>query len=377
MNSHGERTRMIRILIECFIAKESAPVFSLGLARGLLASGVDVSVCTISTIENREDWEKLLGEDHLHFINEPWSILKHPTNTIGELIKIKKKFGTNHFDYVIDTFPKGRSHTIAKVLSFDESIGIAHDVIPHSGTPIHEVKKKERAMRKYNNVIVLSRLFFQEAKRRYKLNNHNIFYLRHGVMDYPKMTVPQQNNYEINFLFFGRISEYKGLSVLANAYKRIASEYDNVSLTVAGGGDFTKYYSKYQGMERCNVINKYISSTEVAALFEIPKTVVVLPYLDASQSGVIGIALSYGAPIIASDTGGLKEQLFDGLAGVYAEPGDTDDLYKKMKLFIDDKELYYYQKELIMECYEKSTWESVSKELVSKLVLHRQGKEND
>ncbi|MBP3883865.1 MAG: glycosyltransferase, partial [Olsenella sp.] len=69
---------------------------------------------------------------------------------------------------------------------------------------------------------------------------------------------------------------------------------------------------------------------DIARLFSMENCVAVVPYRDATQSGVIALALAYGVPVIASDTGGLREQLDGGNVGLFCEPGNTESLFTRM-----------------------------------------------
>jgi glycosyltransferase involved in cell wall biosynthesis len=53
---------------------------------------------------------------------------------------------------------------------------------------------------------------------------------------------------------------------------------------------------------------------------------VVLPYLSATQSGVIPLASAYATPAIASNTSGLAEQVVDGETGLLFTAGDPEAL---------------------------------------------------
>jgi hypothetical protein len=52
-------------------------------------------------------------------------------------------------------------------------------------------------------------------------------------------------------------------------------------------------------------------------------TIVVLPYISASQSGVAALALAFGRPIIASAVGGLNEMVIHGKTGLLVPPGNV------------------------------------------------------
>jgi glycosyltransferase involved in cell wall biosynthesis len=53
---------------------------------------------------------------------------------------------------------------------------------------------------------------------------------------------------------------------------------------------------------------------------------VVLPYTSATQSGVIPIAAAFARPVVATDVGGLPEQLADGRCGVVVPAGNAEAL---------------------------------------------------
>jgi glycosyltransferase involved in cell wall biosynthesis len=51
--------------------------------------------------------------------------------------------------------------------------------------------------------------------------------------------------------------------------------------------------------------------------------VVVLPYLDATQSGVAAAAFANGRPVIASEVGGISEVVVSGANGLLVQPGNA------------------------------------------------------
>ena len=244
---------------------------------------------------------------------------------------------------------------------------ILHDAIPHSSTDKSLNDYVYKVVSKADNILVMSKLFIDTVCRVYNKNINNILYMRHGLMKYPSYKGGHDAKYcnsKINFLYFGRIDGYKGLHILADAFALLSKKYKDITLTIAGGGDFTDYEEAYKKIERVEVINKYIVEDEIAELFTRPNTVLVLPYLDATQSGVIGTGFNYLTPIIASDTGGIKEQLFDGVVGCLVRPGDVRSLLLQMERFVIDPVLYNEQLMLMKEYKERMTWEYIIKELI-------------
>src|SRR2546430_16940197 len=74
--------------------------------------------------------------------------------------------------------------------------------------------------------------------------------------------------------------------------------------------------------DRFIVHNEYISEERTAEYFR-RASVVVLPYIEASQSGVIPLAYSPGKPVVATKMGGLPERVERGRTGPLVEPRDT------------------------------------------------------
>lgn len=111
-------------------------------------------------------------------------------------------------------------------------------------------------------------------------------------------------------LFFGLIRDYKGLDLLIDAVSMLDDSYQ---LIIAGEtyGSFDKYgehIKKANNPGRIKVFNRYISDNEVPLFFS-AADVCVLPYRSATQSGITSIAYHFELPLIATNTGGLKESI--------------------------------------------------------------------
>jgi glycosyltransferase involved in cell wall biosynthesis len=117
-------------------------------------------------------------------------------------------------------------------------------------------------------------------------------------------------------LFFGYVRRYKGLDLLLDAMPGVLRRNPAVHLVVAGefiGGDaFFRNMAERLGIAG-NVSFRpgYVPAAGVGTLFAAADAV-VLPYRSATQSGVASLALGYGVPVIACDTGGLAGQVGHG-----------------------------------------------------------------
>lgn len=140
-----------------------------------------------------------------------------------------------------------------------------------------------------------------------------------------KTKVKEKND----ILFFGRIEEYKGLKYLIKAEPLIKSD---VSIVVAGKGNIPK---EIFNNKRFMIINKYISDKEAAKLFKQSK-IIVLPYVEAMQSGIIPIAYALKKPIIATRVGALPEVIDNGKTGLLVKPRNPEELAKAIDKVMGD-----------------------------------------
>lgn len=363
----------MKILVESFIETESGPVLAHDIALGLMNNGADVCCAVSGNAENLGDWIRDFGYERL-FIWDGTPSKKKPLNIVRNSVRIRKFFKGKDFDYLLLTNPCRSDLWASKFIPYRENIMILHDAVPHSSTEPGLIRYTDAVISKADNILVMSKIFVDTALARYGKDENSVFCMRHGIMRYPAYNGSHDSKYleaKVNFLYFGRIDGYKGLHVLAEAYENVSRRFSGVTLTVAGGGDFSEYSEEFSRLENTRIINRYIEDREIAELFTRPKTVLVLPYLDATQSGVIGIAYNYLTPVIASDTGGIREQLFDGSVGILTQAGNAADLESCMAGFITDKSLYDTQRAFMKDTREKMTWEHITKEFLDRLEKHR------
>jgi glycosyltransferase involved in cell wall biosynthesis len=142
-------------------------------------------------------------------------------------------------------------------------------------------------------------------------------------------------------LFAGRIAPYKGLDVLYSAAPQVARRVANVRFVVAGraidGFEPPDPPSLPNGA-RFDVIAGYVANDRLAQLHA-EATVVVCPYREATQSGVILTAYAFGTPVVASSVGGLPEYVDEGSTGLLVAPGDPDALADAIVRVLTDKVL--------------------------------------
>lgn len=140
-------------------------------------------------------------------------------------------------------------------------------------------------------------------------------------------------------LFFGRIWRYKGLETLIEAEPALVEQVPEVRIVIAGRGEsLDGYRARMRDPDRYEVIERWIPDDERDALFA-RADVVVLPYLEASQSGVVPIAYAHSTPVVCTDVGGLPEVVEHGRTGLVVPSGDAGALADALATLLNDREL--------------------------------------
>jgi glycosyltransferase involved in cell wall biosynthesis len=211
-----------------------------------------------------------------------------------------------------------RIFLLAKLFGFSKTVLTMHDVINHPGkhTGLQSFLVKNM-QKKVKSIIVHGDFLKKQLMAQSKILKDKIYVIPHGVYDiYKKWDDNQIEEEENTVLFFGRISEYKGIDTLIKAQPLITKEIKNAKVVIAGRGeDFTKYQQLIIDQSRFEIHNRFIPHKEIYKFFR-RASIVVLPYREASQSGVVAIAYAFGKPVVVTNTGSLPEAIEDERTGL-------------------------------------------------------------
>lgn len=160
-------------------------------------------------------------------------------------------------------------------------------------------------------------------------------------------------------LFFGYIRPYKGVRVLLEAFARAVREMELTLLLV---GEFYEEREPYDELiarlgigDRIVLVDRYVPNEDVELYFE-AADLVVLPYLSATQSGIVQVAYGFDTPVIVTAVGGLPDVVSDGKTGLIVPPGDSAALASAIADFFNR----HSAEEMaagIAACKERFSWE--------------------
>lgn len=348
---------MKKILVNYTGRNAGGPAYAYEMTKALVNNGVDVYAIISKYVCNLSDWEELPIK--LYKIETYNSKVKFLINTIKFILldrfKLQSELSKQNFDVIYVPLATYWTGIINRLLKNTPVCYTIHDPVMHSGENIFNkmmFRHYSHDISKAKLIVVLSKKFIDQVVNIYEINKKNIIYIPHGAFwEYKKYSTKHNDrlvNYEnnkVNFLFFGRIEQYKGLDVLLQAYQKLECEYKHkISLTVAGSGDLTPYYVLIKDLSTVKVVNQMIPDSEISSLYEGSNVVTVLPYKDATQSGVIPTAQIFNSLIIASKVGAIPEQLDNGRLGILVSPGNVNELYMAMRDIVVSIDSSMYKK---------------------------------
>jgi glycosyltransferase involved in cell wall biosynthesis len=129
---------------------------------------------------------------------------------------------------------------------------------------------------------------------------------------------PEQHGGPLRLLFFGRLLPYKGIDLLAEALSKLGPRAD-LTVRIVGSGPNSPPLQDLSRREGVSVENRWVPDSEVGSLLGWADAL-VLPYREASQSGVAAAALAAGRSVVATRVGGLAEQLGDAPRAILCDP---------------------------------------------------------
>jgi glycosyltransferase involved in cell wall biosynthesis len=185
----------------------------------------------------------------------------------------------------------------------------------------------------------------------------------HGTYDFYRQWARDEiTEQENTILFFGRIWDYKGLQYLIEAEPLITAQIPNARIVIAGrGDDFSQYERMMVNRERFVVLNERIPDEQVAQLFQ-EASVVVCPYIEASQSGVLALANAFGKPVVATTVGGIPEMIQHGKTGLLVPPRDARSLAEAVVTLLQNHNLRQeMRRHALQQSQTELSWASIAK----------------
>ena len=251
-----------------------------------------------------------------------------------------------------------------------------HDAKPHPGWDKRLMSRFIRfwTIKKSKKIFVHGRKLKEIMVSEYNLPEDKVHVIpigEHNVAPF-KRYMKERVKEEKSILFFGWIGFRKGLKYLIEAEPMITKEVPDAKIIIAGRVGNMKFNEEYFRECQNLIINKnkfeiynyYISWEFGAELFQ-RSALVVLPYVETSQSGVIPTAYGFKKPVVVTDVGAMPEIVDEGVTGFIVPPKNTDALADAIVKLLKDEKL---RKEMGENAYKKLktdlSWNNIAEKTI-------------
>jgi len=138
-----------------------------------------------------------------------------------------------------------------------------------------------------------------------------------------KFALPQEKV----VVYVGRFVREKGIHVLLDSASAVLAQQPNAKFVIVGGGMREKYerFVNWYGLKDKVVFTGFMSGRNLSAMYRIAD-VAAFPSLY-EPFGIVALeAMAAGAPVVASDAGGLQEVVLHDKTGTLSYVGDPNSL---------------------------------------------------
>ncbi len=302
-------------------------------ATGLQAAGLKV---TLYYVDRRSDFS-VSEEDRSWLLERAQTagvkVVRVPPRRIRSLVKDTLWL---HRDIRRRRIAKAviQSHTDPRYATLGLRLPVAlmvHDPKPHSGDTLSTFPLPLRIIARSAEVTSACLIIHScslSSQIRPLLQMLPIGVVPHGAEMAPAPAeIPQARR----VLIFGRLFEYKGVDTALEAFQVLPGEMDDVELIIAGRGPLA---DMARAQPNVTLREEYVTEADVHALMADVR-LVLLPYKDATQSGVGLQAVARGVPCIVTSTGGLPELVRESSMSLIVPPNDPARLAKAIVTHID------------------------------------------
>lgn len=347
--------------------------YAYEMVNGLAKNGCQIYAIVSSKMEGLEKWRSIRNT-HLLIIKGYSSYINFIPNLLFFMIfewrRIKKVINSAKIDFAYIPMSSYWCPFVYNKTKEYRTFFTMHDVIPHGNKKSFAWRINNYVAKKADDIIILSDCFREKIISEYKKTTDRVLTLQIGQQNYyfsdSQKTTKDENFY---IIFYGRILDYKGLDILLEAFHLLEPKYKNIKLVIAGSGDLSKYNTLLSSIDESNVIlmNRWIKDEEVPEIFNHEKSITVLPYKNATQSGVIPIAMMAKSLVICSNCAGLAEQVADKHTGFIIEPNNSTLLASKLSECLSHwaemikviENAHHYINDL--------TWDAIAKRIIERV----------
>lgn len=314
----------MRILVWQWGRHGAGPRFAIDLARGLAGLENTEALLSLST---RAEIMRISPPPDLAL---PMATYGSAAGLAGRLLaspftgrQLGRRLAALGIDAAICAMPAALDFTLARALRHARIpyAVVVHDADAHPGDglswPLVQTLQR-RLIGGANACVALSTHVAERLARQGRCHGP-ILRGRHPPFAFgPTPPPPRAHGGRLRLLSFGRLLPYKGLDLLAEALRQLGP-VDWLEVRVVGSGPESADLAALRALPHLSVENRWVAEGEIAELLAWADAL-VLSHREASQSGVAAAALAAGRFVVATNVGGLAEQLADTRLALLCPP---------------------------------------------------------
>lgn len=299
-------------------------------------------------VKDKKTFDQLIGNNKIYIENE---------NFFSQIKTINNFISTNGIDVVI--FNGNRPIYFSPFIIVKKKIAYKHT----SNNALLGYKKILGHLALNLNYLFCDKivLLYNDAKKEVLWNKKKIRIINNGV-ESSLLIKNHQSSQKVTFLCVSRLDSNKGIAWLVNVFADTFKSNNDVELQIAGMGDLydelndlikSRNSSNIQLLGFVKDINSELSNADIF----------ILPSKFESFPLSILEAMSVGLPIIATDTGGIKEMVLDKKNGYLINYLNDKELKNSMRNLYENEKLrisqgnysskLFVEKFIVSKCVEK------------------------
>jgi len=331
--------------------------YDYSLCQALSEQGIEVDLYT------SDRW--LLNDYHNRFnlmplykgcsgqgskFNKGLQYLKATVNIFIHIIRSKKRIV--HFQ-ILEFPPVDLILILLLKLAHKKIVFTPHDIVPYKNYPLNKQLIKLLYLLS-NRIVVHKQANVNTLRKKFGINPKKIIISRHGGYEYfidssmtqaearTRLNLPRDKRI---LLFFGNIEPRKGVEVLIPGIAQLSCKLDNIYLVIAGrlSGGLTKGELETQvqnnNLQNITLIRDQFIPDKEVSYYYYASDIVILPYTEIYESGVLRYAQTCGRAVICSHLEEFHDTVKEGITGAFFRVGDSKDLAQVAYTLFHDYDL--------------------------------------
>jgi len=320
------------------------PPYDRALAAALARGGAEVELLTsrflygaVPPAEGYRAEERFYRRTTARGLDAPARVPFKALEHVPDMLRFRREAEADVVHYQWLTVPPLDLHLLPKLRP---RVMTAHYILP-SDPSRRQVASARRTFDGMDAVVAHSEHGAARLRDEVGLDPGKVRVIPHGAFDY-LTRLPEEKPLPAELegaegpviLCFGLLRPYKGIEVLLEAFRRI----EGAELWIVGNPRMDVAPLRAlaaQAPGRTRFVTRFVEDAEVPPIFR-RADLVVLPYRDAEQSGVLYTGLAFGKPMVLSAVGGFPEVAATGAARL-VPPGDCAALAAELSELVGDE----------------------------------------